>query len=180
MARIRCVARRARSAQKFKAINSRRHNAWDFPVTRATPEMQELAKRLIKLEVKANKSRETHISIPILVIEKLRPNLSNIMGNAGFRALLSRAIMLARTEFPWLRTVQVDTNGTLGGLDKLDANVSSEDFLDGSVGLLAQLLGLLVAFIGESLTLRMMDEIWPNASLTDLEFSRKGNYEKTN
>ena len=149
-------------------------------MSRATPEMREFARRLIAFETKGNKSRQTQLPIIGLVDEKLRPHLSNIMGSAGFRALLSRSIALARTELPWLRTVQVNADGTLQGWDELHAQVSPDDFVDGSVVLLAQLLGLLVAFIGESLTLRMAGELWPKLSLTDLEFSRRGKHEKNN
>jgi circadian clock protein KaiC len=39
----------------------------------------------------------------------------------------------------------------------------------GGVALLAQLLGLLVAFIGENLTLRLVREVWPKAPLNDLD-----------
>jgi hypothetical protein len=42
---------------------------------------------------------------------------------------------------------------------------------EGRVVLLAQLLGLLVAFIGESLTLRLVLEVWPKVPLEDLELS---------
>ena len=148
-------------------------------MSRATPELREFAGRLIKFEAKGKKSRQTQLPIMALINEDLRPHLSNIMGNAGFRALLSRSIALAKTELPWLRTVQVNEDGTLEGWDELDAQVSPDYFFDGSVVLLAQLLGLLVAFIGESLTLRMIGELWPKLSLADLEISRKGKYEKT-
>jgi len=38
--------------------------------------------------------------------------------------------------------------------------------------LVAQLLGLLVAFIGENLTLRLMRDVWPKLSLEDLKFTQ--------
>jgi hypothetical protein len=47
------------------------------------------------------------------------------------------------------------------------------------VVLLAQLLGLLVAFIGENLTLRLMREVWPKVPLNELDFASEGKYEKT-
>lgn len=148
-------------------------------MSRATPEMRAFAKRLIKLEAKVIESRQSQVSLTFLVVEKLRPHLSNIMGNAGFRALLSRSLALAKKEIPWLHTVQVNGDGALDGLNKLETQDSPDDFFEGSVVLLAHLLGLLVAFIGESLTLQMMGGVWPNSSLTDLEISRKGKYEKT-
>ena len=39
----------------------------------------------------------------------------------------------------------------------------------GRVVLIAQLLGLLVTFIGEKLTVRMVREIWPKVSLKGLD-----------
>jgi hypothetical protein len=42
---------------------------------------------------------------------------------------------------------------------------------EGQVVLLGQLLGLLVAFIGENLTVRVVHEVWPQLTLdhSDLE-----------
>ena len=148
-------------------------------MSRATPLMRAFAMRLIELESKVIKSRQSQVELTILVIEKLRPHLSNIMGGAGFRALLSRSLALAKQEIPWLHTVQVNGDGALDGLIQLETQDRPDDFFEGSVVLLAHMLGLLVAFIGESLTLQMMGGVWPNASLTNLEISRKDKYEKT-
>jgi len=43
---------------------------------------------------------------------------------------------------------------------------------EGRVVLLAQLLGLLVAFIGEDLTLRLVREVWPKLSINDVNFGK--------
>jgi hypothetical protein len=40
--------------------------------------------------------------------------------------------------------------------------------------MLAQLLGLLVAFVGESLTVRLVREVWPKVRLDDLDFGNEG------
>ena len=101
------------------------------------------------------------------------------MGNGGFRALLSRALALANAEVPWLRAVHVKADGTLEGLEALHAQLDPAEFLEGRVVLLAQLLGLLVAFIGPSLTLRLVGEIWPQISLNDLDFGNGGKNEKS-
>ena len=149
-------------------------------MSRATLQMRAFAMRLIKLEAKVIKSRQSQVELTILVVEKLRPHLSNIMGSAGFRALLSRALALAKKEIPGLHTMQVNADGTLDGLNKLETHDSPDDLFEGSIVLLAHMLGLLVAFIGESLTLQMMGGVWPNSSFTDLELSKKDKYEKTN
>jgi hypothetical protein len=60
----------------------------------------------------------------------------------------------------------------LEGLDELESEADPEEIAEGSVILLSQLLGLLVAFIGEDLTLRLVREIWPKVPLSDLDFSK--------
>ncbi len=107
------------------------------------------------------------------VCEKLGPPLATLAGNIGFRALLSRALALASDEVPWLRTVHVEDDGSLGGLDGLEARVSPKELADGEVVLLAHLLGLLLAFIGEDLTLRLTREVWPKVSLSDMTVAKR-------
>jgi hypothetical protein len=94
------------------------------------------------------------------------------MGNAGFRALLSRALALANTEVPWLRALHVRSDGFFEGLDELHAQLAPGEFFEGKVVLLAQLLGLLEAFIGESLTVRVVREVWPKLSVKDFDFGK--------
>ena len=151
-----------------------------FQMTRATPKMRDFAEHLITHEARRNKPSTTKPPSTFVVIEKLRPHLANLMGNAGFRALLSRSLALANAEVPWLRAVQLNADNSLEGLDNLEAQVGADNFFEGRVVLLAQLLGLLTAFIGENLTLRMVVEAWPNLPINDLDFSKRDKYEKTN
>ena len=86
------------------------------------------------------------------------------MGTAGFRALLSRAVALANAKSAWPHPVQVNMNGSLEGLDELEGQVPLKEFAEGSVVLIAELLGLLAVFIGEELTFRQLDEVWSEAT----------------
>jgi hypothetical protein len=140
--------------------------------------MRDFAERLIAYETTKNKSSETKAQVAFLVAEKLRPQLATLMGNAGFRALLSRALALANAEVSWLRAVHVNTGGSFEGLDKLGAQVDPDEIFEGCVVLLAQLLGLLVAFIGEDLTLRLVREVWLKLSFNDLDFGKGYKNEK--
>ena len=130
--------------------------------------MRDFAERLIAFETRGNKSAEKAM-VACLISEKLRPHLATLMGSVGFRALLSRALALANAEVPWLRAVHVNADGSLEGLDELGAQVDPDEIFEGCVALLAQLLGLLVAFIGEDLTLRLVREVWPKLSLNNLD-----------
>jgi len=87
------------------------------------------------------------------------------MGNAGFRALLLRSLSLANEEAGWLRAVQIKADGSLEGLGELETKVEMKKIAGGGVILIAHLLGLLVAFIGENLTLQMVREVWPKLSI---------------
>lgn len=100
------------------------------------------------------------------------------MGNGGVRALLSRALVLAKSEVPWLRTVHVQADGSLEGLEQSLARLDPDIFIKGNVVLLARLLGLLVAFIGEKLTLGLVRDVWPKVPLGDLDFGYGGSDEK--
>jgi len=104
----------------------------------------------------------------------LQPHLAALVGNGGFRALLLRALELASEEVPWMGTVQVKMDGHLEGLEELHVQLSAEEFSKGEVVLLAQMLGLLVAFIGEKLTLRLAGEVWPVIALNDLDLEESG------
>lgn len=136
--------------------------------------MRSLAKDLMVHETSRNKSSEAKAPAAFHVTEKLRPHLANLMGNGGFGALLSRALVLASAEVSWLRAVHVKADGTLEGLEACHAKLAPAEFLEGKVVLLAQLLGLLVAFIGPALTSRLVGEIWPKISLVDADFGKEG------
>ena len=131
--------------------------------------MRNFARRLIDYEAGETKSSGTQIPAAFRSCEKLRVHLATFMGNAGFRTLLSRALALAATEVPWLRAVRIKAEGPLEGLEDLQAKLDPDEFLEGGVVLLAQLLGLLVTFIGGNLTVRLVREIWPKVPLHDLD-----------
>jgi hypothetical protein len=147
-------------------------------MNRSTHETRTFAKRLIAYEARGNGSSETNKSLGFHVAEKLHPYLAALMGSGGFHALLSRSLALATAEVPWLSAVQVKADGSLEGLDKIQGQLDADKFLEGRVVLLAQLLGLLKAFIGELLTLRLIHDVWPKIPLNDLEFGNGGKNEK--
>jgi hypothetical protein len=134
----------------------------------ATPEMRHFAKRIIVYETKANKSAPAKTSTPFPVPEKLRPHLAQLMGEGGFRALLSRSLALASAEVPWLRALRVNSEGALEGWEEPSVPPRSDELFEARVVLLAQLLGLLATFIGENLTLGLVHRVWPKVPLNGL------------
>lgn len=146
-------------------------------MNRPTPQLWNVAKRLIADEARENKSSEIKTPEAFYAGEKLRPHLMALMGGGGFRALLSRALALTCAKVPKLRAVHVKTDGSLEGWEELCTQLSPAELFDGRVALLAQLLGLLAAFIGEDLTSRLVRDIWPEVRLndSDIDKERKAN-----
>jgi len=126
-------------------------------MNRATPKLRIYAERLIAYEMSRNTSSNS--TAAFVVIEKLSPHFGALMGAAGFRALISRALVLAYPEVAWLRDLRVREDGTFEGLDELEAQANPEEISNGGVVLLDRLLGLLVTFIGEDLTLQLLSNI---------------------
>lgn len=139
-------------------------------MSQTSPLMRNFARRLIGYEAGENESSGTQTPAAFRSCEKLRLHLATFMGNTGFHTLLSRALALAASEVPWLRAVRVSAGGPLEGLEILQPQLDPDVFLEGSVVLLAQLLGLLVDFIGASMTLRLVCEVWPKVPLKNLDF----------
>ena len=138
------------------------------------PESRHLAQRLLTYEAVAGKNSEPTESPAFRVCAKLRQPLTTLAGIAGFRSLLSRALTLAKAEAPSLRAVEVAADGSLKGLDELAPQTDKEPAKDGGTILIAQLLGLLLTFIGEGLTLRLVQGVWPEAAFNGRVSDKEG------
>ena len=69
--------------------------------------------------------------------------------------------------------MNVKADGSFEGLHPLGVQRDPDEIAEGGVVVLAQLLGLLVAFIGEELTLRLVQEVWPKLPLDSLDAGRR-------
>ncbi len=136
--------------------------------------MLDLAHRLVAYEAVTGKTSDTMESASLRVYEKLRQGLGEFAGVAGFQALASRALVLARSEVPSLGAARVTADGSLHGLGEFENQVDiARDRAgeypvgDGGTILIARLLGLLLVFLGEVLTLSLLRVTWPGAALDD-------------
>jgi hypothetical protein len=133
------------------------------------PESRDLALRLLRHEAGEAGDSDPAESAAFRVCAKLRPPLTTLAGVAGFRALLSRALTLARAEAPSLSVVQVAADGSLQGLERLRPQVDADEAREAGIILITQLLRLLVRVVGEAITLQLVtSEILP-----DLKFLSK-------
>jgi hypothetical protein len=142
------------------------------------PEMRDLAHRLLACEAAAGNASQPTESETLRVYEKLRHNLIAFAGVAGFQSLASRALVLAKAEVPSLREARVAADGEIEGLG--EGLGESEPLIDndkdrvweypisgGGAILIARLLGLLLIFLGEPITLSLLRATWPGATFDD-------------
>jgi len=148
-------------------------------MNRTHPQLRHFAKRLIVFDARCEKSSPATGSAVFGVPEKLHRQLTALMGEAGFRSLLGRAVILASADLPSLRGVHVKADGSLDGTAEFHAAFGPDEVLEGGVVVLARLLGLLVEFIGENITLRLVHETWPVLPLLGLDLENRGKNEKT-
>ena len=130
------------------------------------PETLDLSRRILAFETVEGKPSEPIGSATLRVYEKLRLHLCALAGVAGYQALLSRALTLAKAEAPSLGAIQVSADGYLQGFSELTPQIDKNQAQEGEVILLAQLLGLFLSFIGEALTLRLVQDVAPHLTVT--------------
>lgn len=127
--------------------------------------IRDWAKRLLAAETVNQSGSETQADGALRVSEKLRVPLTRFVGADGFTALLRRAVALARRDVPLLGNVKVTADGRLEGIKETTADAGTD--IEAVAAITEHLLGLLVIFIGESLTLRLLRDAWPDASLEE-------------
>ena len=130
-----------------------------------SPETKELAQRLLWHEAGGRLEAEVLAAAAERTLDRLRSRLTDLLGQAGFIALYRRALRLAQGEFPALENLAVDAkpDERLLGLHEF-ADANSENpatVVAGFSALLAHLIWLLVTFVGDNLTVRLIYEIWP-------------------
>ncbi len=127
---------------------------------------REWARRLLAFEAASELASADHKHEALRVCEKLRVCLTRFAGGDGFAALLRRALALAQADVPALQAVNFTADGHLEGFEDFVAN-SGDLGAEGAIAVTAHLLGLLVSFVGESITLRLVRNAWPDARLAD-------------
>jgi hypothetical protein len=129
-----------------------------------SPQIRRLAQRLLAYEGGAGLPSRLAAA---RVTEKLSRPLKTLVGIAGFRSLLSRALALASTEVAWMTAVNVSKDGRLEGFDEVNARISNGELAKGEVIFISHLIGLLVTFIGEALALVLVRDAWPKEAFED-------------
>jgi predicted nuclease with RNAse H fold len=124
-----------------------------------------LTTRIIALESRSGPHADSAGRTAFRACEKLQRSLGILVGTIGFRSLLSRALTLARVREPWLDSLEIDPVGGIAFSERSQDELDSEASAAGGAALLADLLGLLVILVGESLTVRLLQDVWPNLAM---------------
>jgi hypothetical protein len=130
-----------------------------------TPAIQALARRLIARESDCEPSA-TPIAAAVRTCDRLRATLARLVGVAGFCSLMSRALSMAKLEVSSLAPARVLPDGSLEGLDGIGQDA------DAGLMVVSRLLELLVTFIGEPLTLGLVNDAWPDALAAGIDAGR--------
>ena len=87
-----------------------------------------------------------------------------LIGQVGTESLAARAVHLAQREYPWLAKPR-DPKHAQGPFTHVSVSLEHQDAAlaaEGAAAVLAAFTGLLVTFIGEPLTTRLMRKAWPD------------------
>jgi hypothetical protein len=143
---------------KVSDWGARPRNA-DTEMTRRTnPRIRELAEQLIAFEGASETAATASLPVVSRVVEKLRGPLGKLAGIEGFRALLTRALMLAKAQIPGLGAIHINPDATLEDVRGLG---NQEQVEEAGLILIAELLELLSLLIGETLTFTLVRDVWP-------------------
>lgn len=135
----------------------------------ALASMREIIQQLISAEAQTKGGAGSPGRIAFRVCDKLRKSLATLMGVAGFQSLLSRAVSLAKKDVPWVAGLQINPDGSFRFTPELEAQFDTDEAIAGGSAVIAQVLGLLITFIGEALTLRLVQQTWPNTALKNMK-----------
>jgi len=125
---------------------------------------RDLAQWLIAYEASLDRTPQDDISGTCRVCEKLRRSLGSLVGPEAYRTLTMRALTLAKREAPLLTGVQVENDGSISGL--IGEAINSNHILIG------HLISLMERFIGTTVTLWLIRDIWTD--LPNFEIERLG------
>ena len=131
-----------------------------------THTIRDLTRRLIALEALGDATPAKSSNVAARVCEKLRVPLAKLAGQAGYHSLISRALAIAKADSPALGPLEVGLDGSLVGYEEIGENDA-----EAGAAVLVHLLHLLVTFIGEPLTLGLVRDAWPGASLETMNSS---------
>ena len=135
-------------------------------MTTPTPSHHALARWLLTTEMGDADGALAAPKAAERVFGKLNKRLAQLITLVGSDALLARAVHLSRAAFPFLGEAQITRSDDSSVLSLPEsAERENSQLVDGLEAVLATLVALLVSFIGEDLTARILREVWPEVAM---------------
>lgn len=122
------------------------------------PVISDWARKLVAAEIDTDSTTAQTELATLRVYERLRLQFRAPVGVDAFQALASRALSVAKSQFPSLSAVSVTANGGLRGLGTVESPLDLGE--DGEVGiiLITQMLRLFLTLLGETAMVRLMED----------------------
>ena len=108
-------------------------------------------------------------TVVFAVYQKLQEPLATLMGTAGLHAIVTRALKEAKEEVPWLGALLINADGFLESAEET-AQLDNQEIREGEIVFVSKLFGLLITFIGATVTLHLLQGLWLGVSIKDLDF----------
>ena len=121
-------------------------------------------RRLLALEAGPTADAPAVAAAAGRLCERFEQQVTPLIGDAGAAAICARSLHLAQRQFPWLGSVGASEQSD-GPFARVRQSLEQQEPVvatEAAVAVLAAIGELLAAFIGESLTTRLLREAWPD------------------
>ncbi len=129
------------------------------------PNLQQIARRMIVSRMGANPPSHEQASATVRVVETLVNNLSPLVGSIGSQAILGRSLTLTARAFPCYAAVRGAGQDLLNSVGACLRTQEPDVAMNATAALLTAYLELLSTFIGERLTVQLLQDAWPDISI---------------
>lgn len=132
-------------------------------MTTPTSRASRAALLIVESETKELSERAAVVAGLTAALSRLSELMATVVGPVGYRAVVKRALHLARGDEAWWSCLAVDHNShaTLTGLDDAAEKAGVDALCATVVDVLAHVITLHGSFIGEHLTFRLLRRAWP-------------------
>ncbi len=132
------------------------------------PAVLDLARQLVRHETGDSPNPAAAAAAVDAACGRFKHELADVLGAGGVAALLGRALHLAKRERPLLAAASFnpESSSCFTGLAAALATGSDEEAAAAATSVLAHLLGLLVALLGEEVGLQPVRKLWPHLAPT--------------
>ena len=141
-----------------------------------SPAHREMARELLEEELRAGADGRLPSDAAERLCLRFYRGLDPLVTRAGSRAFLSRSLRLTEAEHPFVARLRAGTTDApcFEGIDDAVSGLEAAAVFTGFETVFGNMIGLLVTFIGEDLTMHALREVLP-----DLEAGRSGEVEQS-